>query len=58
MRTMRVSQLDAAELDEALVSMLASKLTDSLDVFGVRLSPPKHVNVPFATYDTTVSYRL
>jgi hypothetical protein len=34
-RALRVSQLDADELDQGLVAMLASKLTGSLTAFGV-----------------------
>lgn len=34
-RTLRVSQLDSADLDDALVGMLGSRLAESLDNFGV-----------------------
>ncbi|KAL7411106.1 Pex12 amino terminal region-domain-containing protein, partial [Mrakia frigida] len=33
-RTMRVSQLDSSDLDEALVGMLGTRVSDSLDNFG------------------------
>lgn len=38
-RTLRVSQLDSSDLDDALVSMLADPLAQSLDHFGVSLFP-------------------
>ena len=42
-RTMRVSQLDSSDLDDALVGMLGTRVADSLDNFGVSPTPPLHI---------------